>query len=60
MSIKSKLNNKSFSNKRSSKNKNLPQKICDVCKRPFDWRRKWKKDWENVKYCSKKCSSLAR
>ncbi|MBJ24549.1 MAG: DUF2256 domain-containing protein [Flavobacteriaceae bacterium] len=35
--------------------KNLPYKICIVCKRPFNWRKKWEKNWENVKYCSKKC-----
>ncbi|MGC6437790.1 MAG: DUF2256 domain-containing protein [Flavobacteriaceae bacterium] len=28
-----------------------------VCGRPFSWRKKWKRDWENVKYCSKKCSN---
>ena len=33
----------------------LPQKICLVCKKPFMWRKKWEKDWENVKYCSEKC-----
>ncbi|MBK53718.1 MAG: hypothetical protein CMG58_03800 [Candidatus Marinimicrobia bacterium] len=37
--------------------KNLPEKICVACHRPFFWRKKWKKDWLNVKYCSKKCSS---
>ncbi|WP_439130658.1 DUF2256 domain-containing protein [Polaribacter sp.] len=39
------------------KKQHLPTKICMVCKRPFTWRKKWKKNWENVKYCSKKCSS---
>ncbi|WP_343487752.1 DUF2256 domain-containing protein [Allomuricauda sp. d1] len=33
----------------------LPSKICPVCERPFSWRAKWKKDWENVTYCSEKC-----
>ena len=33
----------------------LPQKICVVCDRPFTWRKKWKKNWENVKYCSERC-----
>lgn len=33
----------------------LPQKICSECGRPFTWRKKWEKDWENVKYCSDKC-----
>jgi hypothetical protein len=33
----------------------LPQKICIVCNRPFSWRKKWEKVWEDVKYCSDKC-----
>ncbi|MDB2349647.1 DUF2256 domain-containing protein [Alphaproteobacteria bacterium] len=38
------------------KKTNLPFKICKSCKKPFAWRKKWQKDWENVLYCSKKCS----
>jgi len=34
---------------------NLPQKSCIVCQRPFTWRKKWRKAWEEVKYCSDKC-----
>jgi len=34
---------------------NLPEKICLQCERPFKWRKKWERDWENVKYCSKRC-----
>jgi hypothetical protein len=34
---------------------NLPSKICVVCARPFTWRKKWEKHWEEVKYCSEKC-----
>ena len=34
---------------------NLPTKICIVCKRPFTWRKKWEKVWDEVKYCSDKC-----
>ncbi|MEI7979051.1 MAG: DUF2256 domain-containing protein [Bacteroidota bacterium] len=34
---------------------NLPNKICLVCKRPFAWRKKWEKVWDEVKYCSDKC-----
>ncbi|MCA0131876.1 DUF2256 domain-containing protein [Winogradskyella alexanderae] len=37
------------------KKEHLPEKICPVCERPFLWRKKWAKDWENVKYCSEKC-----
>ncbi|WP_083204669.1 DUF2256 domain-containing protein [Saliniramus fredricksonii] len=33
----------------------LPQKICAACGRPFNWRRKWARDWENVRYCSQRC-----
>ncbi|MBT8068592.1 MAG: DUF2256 domain-containing protein [Gammaproteobacteria bacterium] len=33
----------------------LPQKICATCSLPFAWRRKWKRDWANVKYCSQRC-----
>ena len=28
------------------------EKVCKVCKKPFTWRKKWKKDWEQVLYCS--------
>ena len=33
----------------------LPSKICPVCQRPFSWRRKWAKDWAQVRYCSERC-----
>ncbi|RYG04868.1 MAG: DUF2256 domain-containing protein [Chitinophagaceae bacterium] len=34
---------------------NLPVKICVTCLRPFTWRKKWEKVWDEVKYCSEKC-----
>jgi len=37
------------------KKPNLPGKICVVCGRPFKWRKKWAKVWDEVKYCSDKC-----
>ena len=37
------------------KKSNLPTKICKVCLKPFAWRKKWKKDWDNVAYCSERC-----
>jgi len=37
------------------KKQHLPAKICIVCKRAFDWRKKWAKVWDDVKYCSEKC-----
>ncbi|TRO96981.1 DUF2256 domain-containing protein [Glycocaulis profundi] len=38
----------------------LPSKTCATCGRPFVWRRKWSRDWAQVKYCSKRCASAAR
>jgi hypothetical protein len=37
------------------KKQNLPSKNCVVCKKPFAWRKKWEKVWEEVKYCSERC-----
>ena len=36
-------------------NAHLPEKICVVCGRPFKWRKKWAKVWDEVKYCSDRC-----
>lgn len=33
----------------------LPSKICPVCGKPFAWRKKWEKCWNEVKYCSERC-----
>ncbi|WP_294199358.1 DUF2256 domain-containing protein [Chryseobacterium sp. sg2396] len=33
----------------------LASKICEVCGLPFNWRKKWKKNWDEVKYCSERC-----
>ncbi|MCC5879020.1 MAG: DUF2256 domain-containing protein [Idiomarina sp.] len=43
-----------------SKKSQLPIKVCLVCQRPFSWRKKWERDWENVKYCSKRCAGEAK
>jgi hypothetical protein len=34
---------------------NLPEKICVKCGRPFRWRKKWERCWEEVRYCSDAC-----
>lgn len=34
---------------------NLPEKICATCGRPFTWRKKWERDWDNVRHCSERC-----
>jgi len=30
------------------KKPHLPEKICAICGKPFKWRKKWAKNWENV------------
>jgi hypothetical protein len=37
------------------KSANRPSKICAVCGRPFQWRKKWKDVWDEVRYCSDRC-----
>ncbi|RKG59154.1 DUF2256 and DUF3253 domain-containing protein [Corallococcus sp. CA054B] len=32
-----------------------PPKPCAVCGRAITWRRKWARDWEQVRYCSDAC-----
>ena len=36
-------------------NSKLETKICKFCKRGFSWRKKWKNNWNEVKYCSVRC-----
>ncbi len=33
----------------------LPAKHCLVCRRPFVWRKKWARVWDQVRYCSERC-----
>ncbi|MGF1563327.1 MAG: DUF2256 domain-containing protein [Geminicoccaceae bacterium] len=35
--------------------RDLPTKVCAQCGRPFAWRKKWARDWDQVRYCSKAC-----
>ncbi|MBL8209065.1 MAG: DUF2256 domain-containing protein [Bryobacterales bacterium] len=37
------------------KKEHFATKICCWCGRPFAWRKKWKRDWEQVRYCSDAC-----
>ena len=37
------------------KKPDLPSKTCAACKRPFVWRKKWQRDWDNVRFCSDRC-----
>ncbi|NDE84758.1 MAG: DUF2256 domain-containing protein [Verrucomicrobia bacterium] len=40
---------------RSVAKANLPEKTCLHCGRPFAWRKKWERVWDEVKYCSDAC-----
>lgn len=33
----------------------LPQKFCAACGLPFAWRKKWARDWDQVRFCSDRC-----
>ncbi|MDA9312113.1 DUF2256 domain-containing protein [Vicingaceae bacterium] len=37
------------------KKQHLPRKNCIVCEKPFTWRKKWDKVWDEVKFCSERC-----
>ena len=39
----------------SQKKGQLPTKICATCGLPFEYRKKWRNNWADVKYCSEKC-----
>jgi hypothetical protein len=41
---------------RVAKTKNgFAPKVCMRCGLEFEWRKKWAKDWAEVKYCSDRC-----
>lgn len=33
----------------------LPTKLCATCGLSFTWRKKWARDWDEVRYCSERC-----
>lgn len=45
---------------RGVKKENLPCKICVICQRPFNWRKKWENCWDEVSTCSKSCNRHRR
>ncbi|WP_415920939.1 DUF2256 domain-containing protein [Tateyamaria sp. SN6-1] len=45
---------------RMRRKSDLPEKMCPVCNRPFTWRKKWERVWDEVKYCSDRCRRAAR
>jgi hypothetical protein len=32
-------------------------KVCASCGRTIEWRKKWERDWDSVRYCSASCRS---
>ena len=34
-------------------------KVCLACGRVIEWRKKWERDWDEVRYCSKACRRSA-
>ena len=40
--------------------RDLPTRTCPVCQRPFAWRKKWARDWDQVKTCSDRCKGDLR
>lgn len=38
----------------------LSSKLCSVCGKPFQWRKKWIKNWDQVKYCSERCRAKGK
>jgi hypothetical protein len=39
---------------------NLPTKTCAHCQRPFAWRKKWERSWDEVRFCSDRCRHEAK
>lgn len=35
--------------------KAIPSKTCVTCGRAIEWRKKWERDWDQVRYCSDGC-----
>lgn len=38
----------------------VPSKTCAVCGREVTWRKKWARNWDEVKYCSDACRQRAK
>ena len=43
-----------------AKTSDRPTKICAVCGRTITWRKKWARDWPEVRYCSDACRRRAK
>ncbi|WP_091910073.1 DUF2256 domain-containing protein [Chitinasiproducens palmae] len=38
----------------------LPTRVCAHCGLPFTWRKKWRANWDEVRYCSERCRGEAQ
>ncbi len=38
----------------------LATKNCVVCGREFNWRKKWERNWDSIKFCSDACRRSAK
>lgn len=38
----------------------LPAKPCATCGRTMTWRKRWRNNWDEVKYCSDRCRARAK
>ena len=38
----------------------VPSKPCVQCGRVITWRKKWERDWDNVRYCSDACRRASK
>ncbi|WP_082478927.1 MULTISPECIES: DUF2256 domain-containing protein [unclassified Methylobacterium] len=45
---------------RMRKKSDLPTKTCVNCRKPFAWRKKWERVWDEVRYCSDRCRAEAK
>lgn len=37
----------------------LPSKPCQHCGLPMSWRKRWARNWAQVRYCSERCRRAA-
>lgn len=40
--------------------RDLPEKTCPTCGRPFAWRKRWARVWDEVRFCSERCRRESR
>lgn len=32
-----------------------PEKPCAACGRPMQWRKRWERVWDEIRFCSERC-----